>query len=111
MNGQPNTRVSILRGTSEDAYGDATDAGVVVTSGMLASLHERSQRSDSRNEGGLRQVGSYTLRVRADADIRQDDRIKDETTGRLFVVEEVVAAESFARRVDVRCSLRRLSLT
>ena len=110
MNGQANTRISLLRGTGVDAFGDETDGGTVVASSILASLHERSQRQDARSDGGLRQVGSYTMRCRHDIDVRQDDRVKDESDGRIYVVVEVEKAPSFGRKVDVRCSLRRLSL-
>ncbi len=109
MNGRANTTVSILRGAQRDEFDDEIDSDTVAASGMLASLHETAQRSDARVDGGLRQVGMFTLRVRGDADVQLGDRVLDERSGFTYVIEEVVAAPSISRTVDVRCSLRRVA--
>jgi len=108
VNGIPNTYVSILRGSSEDEFGDATDTETVLASGILASLHKLDERTSSLASDRLQQLGMYAVRMKYGTDVQISDRIKDEKTGDVYVVADVVSDPSVARRVDVRCRVRKL---
>jgi hypothetical protein len=111
MNGIPNTTISILRGESEDAFGDSTDTATLAASGVLASIHEVRQFTSTRADLRLQQVGEMTLRIKYGTDIRIMDRVKDERSGLVYVINDVTQAPSWARKVDVRCRLRRVAGT
>jgi len=108
VNGTPNARATILRGTSENAYGDPTDVETAVATGILCSIHEPDIRSDSQASDRQQQIGIYTLRAKYGTDILIDDRVKNEATGDIFVIQDVTRAPSIGRRVDVRCRMRKL---
>jgi hypothetical protein len=76
---------------------------------VLASLHEARQRTSSRADQRLQQIGDSTLRVKYGVDVRIGDRIKDERSGLVYVINDVTQAPSWARKVDVRCGLRRVA--
>lgn len=107
MNGIPNTRVSILRGTSEDAFGDAVDLDIPVATGVLASVHMLDNVTTSQASDRLQQVGIYSLRVKHGTDVRIDDRVRD-AEGNTYVIADVTSRPSIGRLVDVRCRMRKL---
>ncbi len=107
MNGIPNTRVSILRGTSSDAFGDETDVEIPVATGILASLHMLDNVTTSQASDRQQQIGIYSLRVKHGIDVRIDDRIRD-AEGNTYVIADVTSEPSIGRRVDVRCRMRKL---
>jgi len=104
----PNTTVSVLRGSSESAYGDPEDNETVSVSGVLASLLEDNELTSTRAQDRLQQTGLWRLRVRAGTDIRLGDRIKDDRTGLIYVLNDVQEPPAWQARQDVRCSLRRV---
>jgi hypothetical protein len=106
--GVPNTTISVLRGASENPFGDLEDNETVSASGVLASILEENQLTSTRAQDRLQQVGLWTLRVRGGIDIQLGDRIRDERTEAVYVINDVVEPPAWAIRQDVRCSLRRV---
>lgn len=109
MKARANTRVSILRGTSTDGFGDTVDGLTAVTTGVNASLIEQSQTVRRRDEREPRTIRSTRCRLPAGTDIRRGDRIKDESTGVIYVFDEQVDPGNPVRRTDIRLDLRRVT--
>lgn len=106
-----NTRVEVLRGGATDVWGDDTGAGgSSVAAGLPAAVAEDRQRSylASEQRGGV--VEFYTVRLRPGVDVREGDRLVDET-GATYVVEAVSDPPGVVGRADVRCTTRRTAAT
>lgn len=109
MNARPTTTVSILRGSSTDEYGDPTDALTAVATGLPASLLERTQRITKYGERTPQIITYYTCRLPGDTVLQPEDRIKDETTGYIYVMDNYSQVANPLLVNDVRVDLRRLS--
>lgn len=107
MIAQANTTVAVLRGTSTDAYGDAVDTNTAVATGIPASLIEQTRRVTTRDDPTPRIVRYTVGRVTAGTDITDQDRIKDERTNAIYIVDAVSSMNSAAVAADLRLDLRR----
>lgn len=101
------TRLTVLRGTTLDAYGDEADTDTAVATGIIASLVEQTRRVTTRDDPTPRIVRYAVGRVTAGTDITDQDRIRDETTGAVYIVEAVSSMNSAAVAADLRLDLRR----
>lgn len=104
----PTTTCAILRGETTDEYGDPKDSDTPVRGGVPISLIEREQRVFVAAENRHTIVRYATGRVRPHADIREEDRLRDERTGSIYLVEAVSRPQSPIGRADVRLVLRRV---
>lgn len=110
-------RVDVLRGTSEDEYGDATDTATVVAVDVNVSIVEgrRGQRwADASDLIGipasdrLTAVRRFTGRTRPGVDIRAGDRLRDQGSVSIYLVEATFATSAPFVRADTRMELRRV---
>ncbi|MFB7244641.1 hypothetical protein ACFCYX_19535 [Streptomyces populi] len=101
------TRLTVLRGTTTDAYGDEQDLDTAVATGIPASLTEQSRRVTTRDNPTPRIVRYAVARVTAGTDIRDQDRVRDERTGSVYIVDAVSAMANPAAAPDLRLDLRR----
>jgi len=101
------TSISVLRGTSTNAWGDEIDTDTAVHTGIPASLIEQTRRVTTRDDPTPRIVRYAVGRVTAGTDITDQDRIRDERTGAIYIVEAVSAMNSAAVAADLRLDLRR----
>jgi hypothetical protein len=101
------TRLTVLRGTTTDAYGDEQDTDTAVATGVIASLVEQSRRVTTRENPTPRIVRYAVARVPAGTDIRDQDRVRDERTGATYIVEAPSSMANPAMAVDLRLDLRR----
>ena len=101
------TSVSILRGTTTDAYGDEKDTDTPVHTGIPASLIEQSRRVTTRDDPTPRIVRYAVARVPANTDITDQDRVRDERTGAVYIVEATSSMANPAVTPDIRLDLRR----
>jgi hypothetical protein len=101
------TTVSILRGTTTDAYGDERDTDTPVATGIPASLTEQSRRVTTRDDPTPRIVRYAVARLPARTDVTDQDRIRDERTGAVYIVDAVSGMANPAFEVDRRLDLRR----
>jgi hypothetical protein len=105
------TRVTILRGTSTDLFGDTvdtdTEAGTEAQTDIPASLIEQTRTSRGPASGTPRVVRSAIARLPAGTDVTADDRIRDERTGRTYSVDQVnqPSAIGIAAELRVDCTL------
>lgn len=101
------TKVSILRGTTTDAYGDEQDTDTPIATGIPASLIEQSRRVTTRDNPTPRIVRYAVARVPARTDVTDQDRVLDERTGATYIVDAVSGMDNPAIEVDRRLDLRR----
>lgn len=110
MKGPANATVSILRGTTTDAYGDTVDVATAVATGITASIIEQRHLSTNPVDGTVRQVRYVTGRVPAGTDVRVGDRLKDEATLVVYIVDGAPHQPGNAMRTnDIRLDLRRIT--
>lgn len=102
----PTTTVSVLRGSSEDAFGDTVAADTVAASGVPFSLLEQRRNVYIPTENRVQQVRFFTGRAPGDTDILITDRIRDELTGVVYFVDSVTRVGSPVTLNDLRLDLR-----
>lgn len=108
MNARANTRVSILRGTATDTYGDTVDTLTAARTGVVASLIEVTRRPYLPAEGATRVVRSHVCRLTSGTDVVKTDRILDEADNSVYNILELNASPgSPAHRPDIVLSLSR----
>ncbi|MBA5222225.1 hypothetical protein [Streptomyces griseoaurantiacus] len=106
MRALANTTISVLRGTTTDEFGDETDNASVAASGIPCSLVEQVRQAFTP-ESPTPRVVRYTIgRVNADTDVREDDRVKDEYTGRVYIVQAVSQTGGLGMVNDLRLDLK-----
>lgn len=101
------TTITVMRGTTTDAYGDEQDTDTVIAAGIPASIVEQSRRVSTRDDPTPRTVRYTVGRVTAGADITDNDRIRDDRTGAVYIVDAVSSMTSAAVAADLRLDLRR----
>ncbi|GGW15752.1 hypothetical protein GCM10018980_51840 [Streptomyces capoamus] len=101
------TRISILRGTATDAYGDEVDTDTPIAAEIPAALTEQSRRVTTRDDPTPRIVRYAVARVAAGTDIQDQDRVRDERTGAVYIVDAVSSMANPAAAADLRLDLRR----
>lgn len=102
----PTTTVSVLRGETTDAFGDAVSADTVAASGVPFSLLEQRRSVFIATDNRVAQVRYFTGRAPGDSDILISDRIRDETTGVVYFVDSVTRVGSPVTMNDLRLDLR-----
>lgn len=101
------TQLTVLRGTATDAYGDEQDTDTPVAVNIPASLTEQSRRVTTRDDPTPRIIRTAIARVPAGTDIRDQDRVRDQRTGAVYIVDAPSSMTSPALAVDLRLDLRR----
>lgn len=90
MIGRANARVSILRGTVTNTYGDVVDSDSTVHRGVKISIIERTRRTYLKAEGASRVIRTLTGRTTAGVDIAKGDRLRDERhPERVYLVVDI----------------------
>lgn len=101
------TTITVYRGTTTDVWGDEQDADTPVYTGIVASITEQSRRVTTRDDPTPRVVRYAVGRVTAGTDITDQDRIVDERTGAVYIVDAVSSMTSPVVAADLRLDLRR----
>ena len=101
------TRVSILRGTTENEYGDPVDNDTPAATGVPASIVEQSREVTDPTTGTPRVVRFLVGRFYPGTDLQPGDRVKDEQDGTVFIVDVISRPQNPVRAPDVRAELRR----
>lgn len=107
MFAQATTTVTILRGTADDVYGDPGDNDTVAASGIRASILEQRQTAFTPADNRVLVGRFFTARLPYDTDVLESDRIRDERTGDIYVIDSVTRVASSLVTNDVRLDLRR----
>lgn len=101
------TTLTVYRGTTTDAYGDEQDTSTPIATRIPASLTEQSRRVTTRDNPTPRVVRYAVGRVTAGTDIQDQDRLVDERTGAVYIVDAVSQMANPAVAADLRLDLRR----
>lgn len=104
----PNTTVSILRGETIDEFGDPIDSDDSVNAGVPISIIEYSRRIFLPAEGRETIVRQMMGRVRPGFDIREGDRLRDDRTGEVYLIEGISNPKLGTGISDFRIFLRRI---
>ncbi|RPE39747.1 hypothetical protein EDD90_2764 [Streptomyces sp. Ag109_O5-1] len=87
-----NRRITIMRGTRVNAYGDESDVGAPLYVGVQAALAETTQTSYDSASQRQQIIRGITCKVPAWVDVVTTDTIKDEATGLFYMIESIQAA-------------------
>ncbi|MEU6365765.1 hypothetical protein ABZ876_08410 [Streptomyces sp. NPDC046931] len=101
------TQISVLRGTTTDAWGDEQDTDTPVHTSIPAALTEQTRRVTTRDDPTPRIVRYAVARVAAGTDVTDQDRVRDERTGAIYTVDTVSSMANPALTADLRLDLRR----
>lgn len=103
------TRVTVLRGVGTSPFGDSedldTEAGTDAQTGIPASLIEQTRTSRSPASGAPRVIRTTIARLPAGTDVTEDDRIRDESTGRIYSVDQVNQPAALGFTAELRVDL------
>lgn len=103
------TRVTILRGTATDRYGDEVDTDTVVEVDVPASILERPVTGGRPSSGRKDTQRTHALRVWKSVDVQQNDRIRDQKTGRVYVVTTEAPSTNPVGLGSTRLDLQRVT--
>lgn len=109
MIGLATTTIAVLRGTTTNDYGDEVDASTEVSTGIPASILEQRRLTTTTDDPQPRAVVFYTGRVLSTVDVRVGDRIKDETTDQIYIVDDFTRVSNPVIGNDTRLDLRRVN--
>lgn len=100
---------SVLRGTGESSFGDETDTGTVVLSGVPMSVMEQRRQDANPVTGRADTVHFYTGRCSPALDVRAGDRLQDERTGAIYQVSSATQVANPVSQNDRRMDLERVA--
>lgn len=102
------TRISILRGQSEDEWGDPVDNDTVEASGIAASITEVNQEASTETTGAPRVIRKAILRVGSEVDLRTNDRIYDEWHEETWTINFISRVQNPVCAMDTKAELQRV---
>jgi hypothetical protein len=108
---RPTTTVSILQTDPDDLvdeFGDPMDNEAVAASGIPMSIIIQSSRQFLPSENRMTIVHQITARVRANVPVNETSRIKDERTGEIYMIEQLVHPQDPFGSAAIRLVLRRV---
>lgn len=92
-NFRPTTYVTILRTSPSnltDEFGDPLDNESVASTGNPFSITQQSQRQWLPAENRTTIINNIAARCRGNVDVKNTDRLRDERTGQLYMIESIV---------------------
>jgi hypothetical protein len=102
-------KASILRGTSTDAYGDVTDTGTVIASGIIASIRESSRTVFDPSTQTPRVIRTIDCRLPSGIDVVNTDQVRDDTYGITYIVAGVTVPRQPGFAADLEVQLKRIT--
>jgi hypothetical protein len=100
---------SVLRGTTNDAYGDPEDNATVAASGITASIRETSRTVFDPNTQTPRVVRLIEGVMPAGTDVVDTDQVRDDTYGITYMVEAVTQERQPGFTPDLKLQLKRIT--
>lgn len=85
-----NTTLSVLRGTTVNQYGDKTNVGTPLYTGIPAAAVETAKQSYDRASQRFQTIRTIMCTVPTWADILDTDTLINEATGDAYMVEAIV---------------------
>ena len=84
-----NTRITIMRGTAANPYGDESDVGAPIYSGIPAAIVESSKQVFDPATQQPRTIRTSTCAVPGWVDILTSDTIRDEASGSYYMIQDI----------------------
>jgi hypothetical protein len=84
-----NTRITIMRGTEANAYGDVSDVGSPISSGIPAFVTESSKQVWDPATQQPRTVRTSKCVVASWVDILSSDTLLDEGSGNYYMIQDI----------------------
>lgn len=100
---------SILRGTTVDEYGDPQDVDTVVHTGVPFSIQETEARVYDPATQTSRVVRTPVAACQSDVDLRIGDRVRDDTNGITYIVNDVTQPGGVGWTSDLDVDLKRIT--
>ncbi len=104
----PTTTVTILGGSTDSDYGDVLDSDEPAGTGIPASIVEGRQVVSTESDAQARVIRYYTGRLPAGTVVSDANRLKDEVSGTVYVIDNVTRPVNPIMEQDVRLDLRRV---
>jgi hypothetical protein len=102
------TTASFLRGSEMDEYGDEVESVTPYITGIPIAIAVRSVTTFAPATGEPRAVRQYIGRVNPAFIIEEGDRLIDERTGQLYIIDETSYNTGIAQIKSCRMELRRI---
>lgn len=109
MRATATTTMTVLRGTTTDGFGDEVDLDTPVYTGLPFSLIEQSRRVSDPATGTPRIVRVVYGRTNAGTDLLTADRLRDERTGSVYVINAVTQQAGVGGTPDLRIDMERVT--
>lgn len=106
-----NCTVSILRGTDDNAYGDAVDAGETapIAVAVPAQILESTRTSTDPSTQTPRTIRRVEARLPSQLHLEVTDRLRQDQTGAVYSIQELVAPQTFGFTSDWEAILRQIN--
>lgn len=104
-----NRVVSVLRGQGKDEYGDPIDLDLPVHTSIPANISEVDAIVTTESEGMGRVVRILQGRLPSGTDVQDGDRLLDERSSEIFIIERITQSQSPIMATGVRLDLRRVT--
>lgn len=101
MMGLSSGRYTVIRGSAANDYGDEVDGTAIVAQDVLGSVVERTRTNFDPASSRVDTVRFLVGRFNSNADIQDGDRIKDQKTEEVFVVNSVSRGANLIHKSDV----------
>jgi hypothetical protein len=99
------TKITILRGQSNDEWGDVDDNNTIVASGVRASILEQKVYAQSEVSTQPHNYRYARLRVTRGTDIQTNDRIYDEKYNQTWIITNISPYQNPVVGQDLRVDL------
>lgn len=84
-----NTRLTIMRGTAANDYGDESDVGLPLYTHVPAAINESSKTVFDAATQRPQIIRTSVCVVQGWVDVLTSDTLMDETTGNFFMIEDI----------------------
>jgi hypothetical protein len=101
-----NTTLTVMRGTAANQFGDLTDVGTPIYTGLPAAVVESSKTTWDPATQTPRTIRTSKAVVPRWADILASDTLKDERTGDYYMIIDVTDQPSLGSPPDKLLTLR-----
>lgn len=105
----PTTTVTILGGTSTSPYGDEEDGTTEIAANVPCAIAEGVMRVATESDPQARAIRYFTGRLPHGTAVAGNQRLRDERTGDVYMIDSVMTPTNHALPMDVRVDLRRVT--
>jgi hypothetical protein len=97
---------AVLRGEVNDQYGDTVDLDDAIYTGIPGSVHEVRSTAYTVSDGRPQRIVSLIGRLPPGVGVRIGDRLKDEKTNVIYIIDEIGGFQSAILDTGTRLVLR-----